>query len=147
MSVGMPLQVEFNNIILRIKLYGCGVQIGGDSGTGKTFLFEALSGLDELLPSEVRSCIAYKRPIEHVIFINRKTLDPVAAMKQFNNSLIFIDNADVVFSQHPELADWDPEGLALYYIIFSRGGRMPSFAYNRVQLRFDRSEGVFETYE
>lgn len=140
-----PLTINFNGIRVEALLSMDGACIVGDSGTGKTFLFNSLSLLQTVSPKDLHMCIEYRFPIDHVICINSGTPHAERLLFSESNSLVLIDNADIVFSRMDKckIMPAEPGIRNVAFITTGRNWCLPRFSFVRYELEYVKEEKVF----
>lgn len=81
------LHVKLHNTIdVNLEIYDRVTVITGDSGSGRTFLFNKLQTMEAI------------KEQSKLFFINYKNRKDIEKLKSLHDKIIFIDNADIVLS-------------------------------------------------
>ena len=113
------LTLQTSELFIDLEFRGRRTIIQGDSGTGKSYVFDLLN---------------FESKDENIIFINLELVYNIGnfnliynALKNIKNSLIFIDNANDIFELYPKFEDLVDEDYNNQYVII---GRAPQIQYN-----------------
>lgn len=113
------LVLQKPNVIFDIELRGNITIIKGDSSTCKTFF---VTSLKEYCSNNYM-ILFQKFGIQDVKFLDySNSNNNVYLLKNLKNSLIIIDNADLVLNQDKKLLEYISYDLDNQYIVMSRGG-------------------------
>lgn len=133
-----------SGIAINIQLPGRINILGGDSATGKTFCAEfiaVLPGDERMLGSQLKT----------VVFnaVSSRQLDLLTILKTLSNTLIVIDNADILLRGREELVDFINGDKSNQYLIFSRGiNNLDVPRYCRGQMKFNKEKRcVYSEYK
>jgi hypothetical protein len=101
-----------------LKLRSVKTVIDGDSATGKTYLYNMMSLYSEENKDSKIVCINKDESLIRDTEILNLILDKITKMRDY---VIVVDNADYIFSEHPELLKGVRRDTKNCYIIFGRG--------------------------
>lgn len=108
------LYIEYDGVTFDLNLRGHVVVIRGDSGTGKTFLWNTVNIIKN---SGFGRFTEDLKNVEIINWENRGAYS-IEALKTYKNKLIIIDNASCFITQ--EIADFIADDTQNQYLIFTR---------------------------
>lgn len=114
----------FNKIETKIEVYRNLTLITGDSGTGKTFLFDSMKAIEKINKNS------------KYIFINIDNCNELKRLKSLSGYIIIIDNADIILTENTR--KYISSDKNNYYLIFGRDNRyLKTGAFNIAHINYN----------
>lgn len=93
----MTLEIKAQTFEIYIPIYHKNTVIGGDSGTGKTYIVEKISSL--VSEKALRNCVKSNIDFDNTIVIRNATEARTLDRKHLENKLIILDRADLYLNK------------------------------------------------
>lgn len=110
------LSFDFQGKSVNLELHGNKVVVKGESGIGKTYLYNAIQLLKQ---NEMVNHVCLSKSFSNVFCYNRSTDSLLSHLRQHSQSLIIVDNGELVITD--EVSEYVDNDYQNHYLIFGRG--------------------------